>query len=32
MAAAAQEWHRANQGAVDRTMKAIREELAHVAR
>ena len=31
MAAAAQEWHRTNQGAVERTMGAIREELAHIA-
>jgi 3-deoxy-D-manno-octulosonic-acid transferase len=32
MAAAAQEWHRANQGAVEHTMGVIREELARVAR
>jgi 3-deoxy-D-manno-octulosonic-acid transferase len=32
MAAAAQEWHRANQGAVGRTMVALREELARIAR
>jgi 3-deoxy-D-manno-octulosonic-acid transferase len=32
MAAAAQEWHRANQGAVDRTMGALREELGRIAR
>ena len=32
MAAAAQEWHRANQGAVDRTMGVIREELARIPR
>jgi 3-deoxy-D-manno-octulosonic-acid transferase len=32
MAVAAQEWHRANQGAVERTMAVIREELARVDR
>jgi 3-deoxy-D-manno-octulosonic-acid transferase len=32
MAAVAQEWHRANQGAVERTMGVIREELAHLGR
>ena len=32
MAAAAQEWYRANQGAVERTMSVIREELARIGR
>jgi 3-deoxy-D-manno-octulosonic-acid transferase len=32
MAEAAQEWHRANQGAVERTLLVIRQELAKIAR